>query len=114
MLNVNNEGILKDLVYNINLNYNVVMMKCVFLPDNDLLPGMGVTKKSIKQEKIEYDTYISERYNTLVNRTPARPFALTAQDEDELSRYSERSQSLTASTTTSLKIKTCVYLKLAC
>ena len=58
MLNFQNEGIVRNLLADINTDYYMLMIECVWLSDSDLLPGTDTTKLSIKQAKLEFDSRV--------------------------------------------------------
>ena len=60
MLNFENESIVRNLLADINTDYDMLMVECVLLSDSDLLPGTDTAKLSVEQAKLEFDSRVKE------------------------------------------------------
>ena len=60
MLRVENECIVRNLVTDINSDFDNLMAKCVELADSAVLPGTVVEKISVKKAKLEFDVRVKD------------------------------------------------------
>ena len=60
MLRVENECIVRNLVTDINSDFDNLMAKCVELVDSAVLPGTVVEKISVKKAKLEFDVRVKD------------------------------------------------------
>ena len=60
MLNFENESIVRNLLADINAEYDTLMFECVLLSDGDLLPSTDTTKIGVRQAKFEFDSRVKE------------------------------------------------------
>ena len=65
MLNSENKNVLKTLISNINLDYDSLMAECIFLSEEDLLPGTQTKRISVEQAKLEFDARVKSWYESV-------------------------------------------------
>ena len=58
MLNIKNELILRNLVSEINVGFDALMIECIVLCGDDLLPGTQTKKADVMTAKIEFDARV--------------------------------------------------------
>ena len=68
MLNPENKKVLKTLISTINLDYDSLMAECIFLLEEDLLPGTQTKKISVEQAKLEFDARVKSWYESVDSR----------------------------------------------
>ena len=65
MLNPENKNVLKTLISSINLDYDSLMAECIFLSEEDLLPGTQTKRISVEQAKLEFDARVKSWYESV-------------------------------------------------
>ena len=65
MLNPENKNVLKTLISSINLDYDSLMAECIFLSEEDLLPGTQTKRISVEQAKLDFDTKVKSWYESV-------------------------------------------------
>ena len=65
MLNPENKNVLKTLISSINLDYDSLMAECIFLSEEDILPGTQTKRISIEQAKLEFDARVKSWYESV-------------------------------------------------
>ena len=65
MLNPENKNVLKTLISCINLDYDFLMAECIFLSEEDLLPGTQTKRISVEQAKLEIDARVKSWYESV-------------------------------------------------
>ena len=65
MLNPENKKVLKTLISSINLDYDSLMAECIFLSEEDLLPGTQTKRISVEQAKLEFDARVKSWYESV-------------------------------------------------
>ena len=65
MLNPENKNVLKTLISSINLDYDSLMAECIFLSEEDLLPGTQTKRISVEQAKLEFDARVESWYESV-------------------------------------------------
>ena len=64
-LNFEHESIVRNLLADINADYDMLMVESVLLSDFDLLPGAETTKLGVHQSKLEFDSRVKEWYDDI-------------------------------------------------
>ena len=67
MLNPENKKVLKTLISSINLDYDSLMAECIFLSEEDLLPGTQTKRISVEQAKLEFDARVKSWYESVAS-----------------------------------------------
>ena len=65
MLNPENKNVFKTLISSINLDYDFLMAECIFLSEEDLLPGTQTKTISVQQAKLEFDARVKSWYESV-------------------------------------------------
>ena len=65
MLNPENKNVLKTLISSMNLDYVSLMAECIFLSEEDLLPGTQTKRSSVEQAKLEFDARVKSWYESV-------------------------------------------------
>ena len=65
MLNPENKNVLKTLISSINLDYDSLMAECIFLLEEDLLPGTQTKRISVEQAKLQFDARVKSWYESV-------------------------------------------------
>ena len=65
MLNPENKNVLKTPISSINLDYDSLMAECIFLSEEDLLPGTQTKRISVEQAKLEFDARVKSWYQSV-------------------------------------------------
>ena len=63
--NPENKNVLKTLISGINLDYDSLMAECIFLSEEDLLPGTQTERISVEQAKLEFDARVKSWYESV-------------------------------------------------
>ena len=87
MLNPENKKVLKTLISSINLDYDSLMAECIFLSEEDLLPGTQTKRISVEQAKLEFDARVKSWYES-VDSPPIHSKSLCPLSAPESNRYS--------------------------
>ena len=65
MLNPENKNVLKTLISSTNIDYDSLMAECIFLSEEDLLPGTQTKRISVEQAKLELDAKVKSWYESV-------------------------------------------------
>ena len=65
MLRAENECISKNLVADINGDFDALMVQCISIDDDALLPGTAVKLVTVKSAKLEFDTRVNDWFDDI-------------------------------------------------